>query len=506
VRNINVSAVDVPGGITGRTAAFVPTDIAAQVEGGQVAPEPLVAHVAAGECLTVTFNNRRATARASFNVNELTKNPESSGVNVGFNPVEQTVAPGGQRVYRLYADTRKIGSAPISDKGGNDSGTDGLYGAVVVAPARATFTHPENGRPVQFGASVDVSVPGTAGYRDFTAIMADDDPIIGGNFMPYPDAVAGPSFINYRSEGRPDDANTFNSRVYGDPSTPVFRAYGGDPTKVHFMVAPGSEQAHVFSLGGQHWQFDPELRQSQLVMNQGVAPDEAFDAELEGGAGGLMRSVGDYYYGDMRRAFQQAGMWGLMRVMSDESCPIKPLNGLSCTAQPSIIFDPPENPVRPGEPSPGAFEQGGGEIATTPVAARAPAAPAATVAGSVSRGIASPRGLRLRGRVTLRELATRGLKMELLTPRDTRIIDLGLYQVRGKKLTRRISGKVRVRRGGPITVRWQPGRTAVAKLRSGKYVLRVRVGPTAKRLSRQSDEATIRLTGVAPRSAPARRR
>ncbi|MEA2226738.1 MAG: hypothetical protein QOF04_368, partial [Solirubrobacteraceae bacterium] len=91
VRNIKVSAVDVPGGITGRTAAFVPTDIAAAVEAGTVAPEPLVAHVAAGECLTVAFTNRRATARASFNVNELTKNPESSGINIGFNPVEQTV-------------------------------------------------------------------------------------------------------------------------------------------------------------------------------------------------------------------------------------------------------------------------------------------------------------------------------------------------------------------------------------------------------------------------------
>jgi FtsP/CotA-like multicopper oxidase with cupredoxin domain len=497
VRSINVSAVDVPGVVPGRTAAFVPSDIADQVKSGAVTPEPLVAHVAAGECLTVTFHNQRATDRASFHVNELTKSIDSSGVNVGFNP-EQTVAPGGQRTYRFYADTRKVGSAAISDYGGNDSGTDGLYGAVVVAPAHATFTDPEKGTPVQFGASVDVHVPGSPGYRDFTAIMADDDPIIGGNFMPYPDAVAGPALINYRNEVRPDDANAFNSKVYGDPATPMFRAYGGDPAKVHFMVAPGSEQGHVFNLGGHHWLFDPEVSQSQLVQNQGLAPNESFDAELEGGAGGLMRSVGDYYYGDMRRPFTQAGMWGLMRVMSDPSCPIKPLGGLSCTAQPSIIFDPPENPVRPGEPAPGDFLGGGGEITSPPVLAAA-AAPAPTVAGAVNRPTTAPRGLRVRGRVSLREFLTRGLRMELLTPRDTRVLDIRLTRVRGKRLVPAAKGVVLIKRGGPITLRWKPGRKVVSTLRSGTYVLRVRVGPNAKGLSRQADEITVRLTGRATR-------
>jgi hypothetical protein len=55
-------------------------------------------------------------------------------------------------------------------------------------------------------------------------------------------------------------------------------------------------------------------------------------------------------------------------------------------------------------------------------------------------------------------------------------------------------------------VRWKAGRHAVAKLRAGTYVLRVKVGPDAKKLSSQSDEATVRLTGVAPRATNARRR
>ena len=64
---------------------------------------------------------------------------------------------------------------------------------------------------------------------------------------------------------------------------------------------------------------------------------------------------------------------------------------------------------------------------------------------------------------------------------------------------------MKVRKGGPIVLRWKPGRDMVAKLRTGIYVLRVRVGPDAKRLSRESDEATVRLTG-APIAPPAERR
>jgi hypothetical protein len=227
------------------------------------------------------------------------------------------------------------------------------------------------------------------------------------------------------------------------------------------------------------------------VQNQGIAPGETFDAELQGGAGGLMRAVGDYYYGDMRRAFMQAGMWGLLRVDSKPTCavaPIKPLDGLSCTAQPSIIFDPPPLP-RPGEPKPQFFLGGGGEIATPSVA------PKASVAGAIVRSTTAPRGLRLKRSVALREFATRGLRMELLTPVDSRLVDLRLHRVSGKKLVRTLNGRVKVRRGGPIVVRWKAGRTAVSRLRAGTYVLRVKVGPDAKHLSRQSDEATVRLTG-----------
>jgi manganese oxidase len=499
-RNITVSAVDVPGGVPGREAAFVPSFDAAAVKSGARPPEPLVVHAAAGECLNVTLNNERASARASFHVGELTRTPESSGVDVGFNP-EQTVAPGGQRTYRFYADSRKIGSALISDFGGFDTGAQGLYGSVVVAPANATFTDPVSGEETSFGTAVDVHVPGTPGYRDFSAIMSDDDPIIGGSFMPYPSQVSGQALINYRSAGqRADDSSMFSSRVHGDPATPVFRAYAGDPTKVHFTVAPGSEQLHVFSLGGQFWPFDPEIANSQAQASQAVGAWQTFDAEVRGGAGGLMRTVGDSFYGDLRRPFTQAGMWGLMRVMSDPSCPIRPLDGgLGCTAQPSSITDPPPV-VRPGEPAPGAFEGGAGNTPVTGGPSPVTAGSQPTVSGVVTAGATKDvRSLRVARRLSLRKLASRGLRLRMQTPRNTRVIRVTLSRKGAKRRRPALTGVLRVRHGGRVSVRWKPGVRAVRRLRRGTYVLRVRVGRDRRHLSRQVEEATLRLTGLRPR-------
>ena len=46
-----------------------------------------------------------------------------------------------------------------------------------------------------------------------------------------------------------------------------------------------------------------------------------------GGAGGRNHMVGDLFYGDLRRPFIQAGMWGLVRVLdpADVKADLKPL-------------------------------------------------------------------------------------------------------------------------------------------------------------------------------------
>jgi hypothetical protein len=293
-----------------------------------------VLHVAAGECVVVKLTNHRNGARVSFHADELLRTVNSSGINVGFNP-EQTLAPGETRTYRFYAPTAKTTTALISDYGGDMTGRSGLYGAVVVAPAGATFTNPDTGNATDVGAQVDVHVPGgtPSSYRDFSLIFSEADASIGQNHMPYPIAVEGGALVNYRTAGRVDSANGFSSTANGgDPPTPLLQAYAGDPVKVHALGASDDEQMHILSLGGQSWSLDPGIPHAQVVTARAFAGYEAVDADILGGAGGWAQAPGDYTYADMRRPFTQAGMWGLMRVLPTfgVGCPIMPLDGGSC--------------------------------------------------------------------------------------------------------------------------------------------------------------------------------
>ncbi|MEA2151085.1 MAG: hypothetical protein QOD69_2915 [Solirubrobacteraceae bacterium] len=486
-RTIAVSAVDVKGALKGKgvRSVFAPTAQAPAIANGSRDPEPFVAHVAQGDCLTVDFTNALAVGRASFHVSKLDHTPDSSGVDVGYNS-EQTVAPGGRKTYRYYVDDRKITSALVTDMGGQDTGAQGLYGSINVAPNGATFTDPVSGDPVSFGTQVDVHVPGSQGYRDYTLAMADEDPVIGGSFMPYPTAVKDPALLNYRAvTGRGDDANTFSSKAHGDPSTPILKAYAGDPTKVHFLVAPGSEQMHVFGAGGQYWPFDPEIPNSQTIASEGVGPYEIFDAELVGGAGGLARTRGDFFYGDVRRPFTQAGMWGLMRVMSDPSCPIKPLDGLTCNGQDSIIFDPPpvQELPRPGEPAGGFPDNPSlGAVAAASGTAGASTGPNAKASGNALK---AARRLRIAKRLKLQTFGVKGMKITIDVPSNTKVLDLQLTRRSHGRSRTVLAGALKVKRvpsSGRLVVRWKPGRTAVSKLLAGSDVLRVRVGRDRKHL------------------------
>jgi hypothetical protein len=254
-----------------------------------------VLHVTSGDCIDVRFTNLRHNTRASFHADQLVRASDSSGINVGYGP-DNTVAPGATRDYLLYADTDKVGPAAIADFGGDDTGKDGLYGAVIVAPAGSTFADPA-GTPTSIGAQVVVQAPAQPAFRDLTAILADDDTEIGQSTMPYPTDVSGPALVDYRSR------------------TTLFLAHAGDPTAFRVLVAPGSEQLHSFSLGGQSWRIDNAIHGSQLVQTRGLAPWEAFDAVVSGGAGGSAGAPGDYFVGDLRRPFTEAGMWALLRVV-----------------------------------------------------------------------------------------------------------------------------------------------------------------------------------------------
>jgi hypothetical protein len=490
-RNFAVSAVDVPGADPGKTLAFVRNEQVAAVQGGQAPAEPLVLHVAEGECVNVQFTNRRATARASFHAAKLDRDAKSAGVNVGYND-EQTVAPGETRTYRYFADTHKIGSAPIGDFGDVDSGPRGLYGAIVVAPRGATFTDPLNGAARDWGPKVDVHVPGGPGYRDFTLLFSNDETVLGENVMPYPAGVDSPSLVNYQAEERPDGAGAFSTQQNGDPITPILQSYAGDPVRVHAVGAPGSEASQVFSLGGLPWPSDPFVSHSQEISSSNIGAWETVEVNMVGGAGGRARATGDYFYGDLRRPFTQAGSWGLFRVLSDPTCPIQPLDGLDCVGQRSLITDAPPQ----SQPGTGG---GGGGGSTPPPPGQAPAdgAPPSGDAGERDdlRALFAPR------RMSIRTLSRRGIPFRLIAPLDSRALSIKLVRptqrIRGKRVRGALiaRGTVRLHRGGFVSRRFKLTKRGLRLLRAGRYRLEVQAGRSTRSLGRDRVTRTIRLTG-----------
>jgi hypothetical protein len=277
---------------------------------------------------------------------------------------------------------------------------------------------------------------------------------------------------------------------------------------VHFLVAPGSEQMHVFNLGGQFWPFDPEIPDSQAVENQGIGPYETYDAEIDGGAGGLARTVGDFFYGDMRRPFTMAGMWGLMRVMSDPSCPILPLDGLTCKGQPSIITDPlPDQQLpRPGEPAGGFPDNPSpGALAAAGAGGGAASAAGATASGS---SVKAARRLRVARRLKLRTFAARGMALTIDVPSSTRLLDVRLVRRGHGRVRTLLAGTLKVRgvpRDGRLAARWRPGRRAVSRLLAGDVTLQVRSGRDRRRLG-AALSAPVRLVGPRVRAISRRAR
>lgn len=121
------------------------------------------------------------------------------------------------------------------------------------------------------GWRVDVYPLEGSSYRDFALFMQDEDEIIGTHLMPYSEAVAGVTALNYRLAPlaprlavNPDASLVLNSEVHGDPTTPVLEAYAGDDVRIHVLV-PYSEQSQVFSVEGHQWPLEFGLAGSNLL-------------------------------------------------------------------------------------------------------------------------------------------------------------------------------------------------------------------------------------------------
>lgn len=314
MKEFDVAAIEVPlpmlNGNKGKI--YVLQKDKEAVLSGAKAAEPLVLHVNVGDFIKVNLKNE-TEGPVSFFARMLASDPHQ---------LEETAPPDAARTYIFYAHP-EVGEtfAPVASMADivNDPRM-GLFGAIIVHPVGATFTHPVTGEDLNVGWRVDVHLTSGFSYRDFSLFFQDEDQIIGTQVMPYRDRVRGVVGLNYaaepleeRLEENGDTSKVFRSDVHGDPATPVMESFLGDSLKIHVFL-PSSEQNQVFTLEGHQWPLEPDMPGADLLSSVQVGALEAITIVPEYGAGGRAGFPGDYLYGYHREPYREAGLWGIFRV------------------------------------------------------------------------------------------------------------------------------------------------------------------------------------------------
>jgi hypothetical protein len=337
-----------------------------------VSAKPLFLRANAGDCIKLNLRNGLPAAglpkhdgdvplpadapfpssnRVSIHGSMVRYDPlRDDGATVGYN-FDQTVAPGESRMQNWYADPSLEGATTnlvdFGDRRGHRH--HGLWGGLMIEPKGSTWKDPVTGASLEGVPNAKGEIEGTKSaeaanisyvaadgttkkFREFVADWQDGLNLRkpDGTQIPPASEVDDPyelghRGINYRTERfaprlakDPQIANVFSSVVHGDPATPVFQAYVGEPVRLRLLQGSDRGRAHTFVLNGHEWpnQYtDPNsfARSAQ----DGLLPGRAFTFDLIGGAGGRQAAPGDYLFRDgLLRNQVNAGLWGLLRVHS----------------------------------------------------------------------------------------------------------------------------------------------------------------------------------------------
>lgn len=278
----------------------------------------------------------------------------SAGETVGFNG-DQTVGPGEKRTYRWYVDSQ-LGACGLWDMADiRNHKSQGAFGAFIAEPRGTEYVDSYTLKPVRSGANVILRNPLLPDVREYVLLIHDGirlldqndeliiDPI-DGILLPPPDLDKedlvdtydqGSRGFNYRSERLINRYNKnpvlhklFSSIVFGDPATPVFEAYTGDPVTIRLITPAERRRSHTFHLHGHRWLFDVKDMDSRVesFVGHNVAGGLR-NLQLLGGAGAIGGYSGDFMYraGNIRWDLEQ-GMWGIMRVHKEIQKYLPPIN------------------------------------------------------------------------------------------------------------------------------------------------------------------------------------
>ncbi|MYJ54499.1 MAG: hypothetical protein F4090_06310, partial [Nitrospira sp. SB0672_bin_25] len=136
--------------------------------------------------------------------------------------------------------------------------------------------------------------------------------------------------LNFRAEpfaqrlaNDPDPSKLFSSRVHGDPSTAMLRAYLGDALVFRLLDVTMNE-SNVFTISGHTFWSEryAEEANRKNALHVGIA--ERYDLVIAE-AGGPRHRPGDYMFFNGRNSKFSEGAWGLIRVLDAPVSDLQPL-------------------------------------------------------------------------------------------------------------------------------------------------------------------------------------
>lgn len=330
---------------------FVPLEDADRVLSGKCKPKPLILRANVGDWLEITLHNmwerpvtyfdypkvpldlkHKPSNRVSLNPQFLKYDPISdSGINVGYNPKEQTVGIGESKRY-LWKAEREYGSCILQSFGDmRNHRYHGLFGAVIVEPAGAEWYENFTKKKNPFAEQAVITASGIESFREYVLFIqngirlldADGNLIqtaAAGSDEPVDAEDTGEKGYNYHSERFANrllkDARVwkvFSSKIHGDPATPIWKAYSGDRVIFRAMMPADKPRNVSLTIHGHLWREQPKDALSrEIPLQGGISIGNRFDMELKGGAA----CPGDYLYRSGSFGWDvESGMWGIFRVL-----------------------------------------------------------------------------------------------------------------------------------------------------------------------------------------------
>jgi manganese oxidase len=331
------------------------------IKAGKKKPEPLMIRVNKGDCAEVTLTNKLPKTippregddpkfenddlqgwgpsnRVSIHAGGLLKYEVngSDGATVGYNS-NQTIAPGESITQRWYAD-EEVGAVLLEDKADQlNHRFRGLFGGLVVEPAGSTWTD-QKGVSISSGTQAIITTGTGQKFREFGMFLQDGLNTVNaaGQHPMAPEEEpedAGDKGLNYRSApfsrrltnpGNPSAdelTNVFSSQA-GPIDTPLLEAIAGDPVRIRLYGSQDQRRQHSFEVTGHAWPQEPGDPNTVWRNNQdAIGPGVQDNLHMK--AGGAAGRVGDYRYGSsIQRNHREAGLWGLLRVLSSTTTKI----------------------------------------------------------------------------------------------------------------------------------------------------------------------------------------